>query len=90
LEIFHRNGTQSTLKLDSPLLRVGRSPDNDLILDDHEVSGHHLEIYATEAGFMVRDLGSANGTSIGGQPIAETLLRSGDEITLGGTVLRIS
>ena len=45
-------------------LRVGRAPDNDVVLDDVNVSRQHLVIWSTPSGVYLRDLGSQNGTYI--------------------------
>jgi hypothetical protein len=48
------------------------------------VSGHHAEIRRARTGYLVRDLGSTNGTYINGQRIAgEQALRLGDEVRFG-------
>ena len=43
--------------------RIGRLPDNEIVLDDEKVSGHHARLIAV-AGFqtLIEDLGSSNGT----------------------------
>jgi pSer/pThr/pTyr-binding forkhead associated (FHA) protein len=40
---------------------AGRLPDNDIVLNDDEVSRHHAVIVDTGSGFMIADLRSANG-----------------------------
>ncbi|MGC9523037.1 MAG: FHA domain-containing protein [Anaerolineae bacterium] len=41
-------------------ITLGRAPDNDLVLQDPSVSGHHAELVATGDGYRVRDLNSTN------------------------------
>jgi serine/threonine protein kinase len=65
---------------------VGRRRDNDIVLSDPEVSGHHARITITEGGFVLTDLGSSNGTWVNGKRIAEPqLLHDGDIIRMGET-----
>ena len=64
-------------------LRVGRSPDNDLILRDPATSGHHARIERRGQQLWIVDLGSTNGTLVNGEPIQEKELNHGDRITVG-------
>ena len=62
-------------------LRIGRMPDNDLVVANPKASRHHAVVVATPDGFIVRDLGSANGTHVGDTKVLEIhLLHDGDEI----------
>ena len=51
-------------------LRIGRAEDNHIVLGSPSVSRYHAELIVVEGTIAVRDLGSANGTRIGGQRIA--------------------
>jgi transcriptional regulator with GAF, ATPase, and Fis domain len=63
-------------------LRIGKAPDNDIVLSDDTVSRHHCELTRASDGVRVRDLGSTNGTKVLGARISEA--------TVGpGTVLRV-
>jgi hypothetical protein len=65
-------------------LRIGRMPDNDLVVADPKVSRHHAVIVTTEDGFILRDLGSSNGSFVGETKVLEShLLTAGDEIRIG-------
>ncbi|GAA5103555.1 BTAD domain-containing putative transcriptional regulator [Nocardia iowensis] len=71
-------------------VRIGRLPDNDLVLDDARVSRHHARLVVREAGVLLVDLGSANGTYVNGtQIVAGTLLSDGDTIRIGSTAMRV-
>ncbi len=70
------------------LMSIGRNPDNDMHLDDLQVSRKHAVIQQSERGTMVKDLGSGNGTFIGDQRILEYRLASGDVIRIGTSELR--
>jgi ABC transport system ATP-binding/permease protein len=46
------------------ILRIGRAPDNDLVIADPSVSGHHAELRTTGGITRIVDLGSRNGTFV--------------------------
>ncbi|TMC98937.1 MAG: FHA domain-containing protein [Chloroflexi bacterium] len=71
-------------------LRLGRSPDNDLILRDPATSGHHARVERRGEQFWIVDLGSTNGTLVNGEPIQEKELNHGDRITLGQNAVHFS
>jgi pSer/pThr/pTyr-binding forkhead associated (FHA) protein len=68
---------------------LGRDVDNDVALtDDHAVSRVHAVLEPIGSGWCVRDLGSANGTTVNGERIwAERRLSPGDEIRVGRSLL---
>jgi len=68
---------------------VGTAEDNSLVLTDPHVSRRHIEIQVRDQGYLVRDLGSTNGTRFQGARVGEALLAPGSEIRIGGTVLRL-
>ncbi len=74
--------------VDRPRITGGRSAVNDFVLSDKAVSGTHFEILSTDEGFLLRDLGSTNGTFLGGFRIKEAYLKPGCEFQVGHTVLR--
>ncbi|MEP0774173.1 MAG: FHA domain-containing protein, partial [Acidobacteriota bacterium] len=76
------------IELAGAALRIGRSEECDLVLAVQTVSRRHAELTPTASGWLLRDLGSANGVWLGQQRIHEHPLRDGDEFRLGGTVLR--
>ena len=64
--------------------RIGRNPDNDIVVADAKVSRHHAVITDDGATFLITDLGSANGVRVLGRridPSAE--LHAGDRIRIG-------
>lgn len=64
--------------------RVGRLPDNDIVLMDRRVSRHHAEVIQKGGRWMVRDSGSTNGIAVNGKVVREAMLKPGDTISLGG------
>lgn len=69
--------------------RVGKSPDNDLVIVDETVSRYHFEVVQEDGGFLVRDVGSTNGTIVDGARIREAYLRSGATITAGRVRIQV-
>lgn len=69
---------------------IGRDRNNRLVLHDTEVSRRHAEIAPQNGSFLIRDVGSANGTLVNTQPVREVPLNPGDHITLGQTILVFS
>lgn len=72
------------------VLRIGRAPDNEVVLHDTSVSMHHVELHRTVQGWLVRDIGSSNGTTLNGDPInGLSAARYGDTLQVGRTHLRL-
>ena len=70
-------------------LSIGRSPDNDIVLDDSFVSHHHVLIYQRENAYIAEDLGSRNHTYLNdGQLSGRAYLRAGDVLRIGAVSLR--
>lgn len=69
--------------LDADRTVAGRSPDADIFLDDVTVSRKHVEFVREHDGFLVRDVGSLNGTYVNRSRIEQAVLRSGDEVQIG-------
>lgn len=65
---------------------IGRTPDNQIVVPVREVSRRHAEIVLTEGGYVVKDLGSPNGTFVNGERITEHRLQDEDRIAMGGQV----
>jgi hypothetical protein len=63
---------------------IGRSPDNDVFLDDVTVSRKHAVLVRSDGEFQIEDLGSLNGTFVNRRRIdSATRLQSGDEVQIG-------
>ncbi len=72
--------------LSSNLLRIGRDPANDFVVDDIEVSRNHAKITCYEDIYKIEDLNSTNGTFLNGRRISiPEKLKDGDLISLGET-----
>src|SRR5690606_5252998 len=72
-----------------PINSLGRHPNNSIQLLDKIVSKEHCILEQRDGGFVLRDLGSLNGTFVNGERVrGELMLRHGDEIALGSTRAR--
>ncbi len=67
---------------------IGRSGENDVTIDDPNVSRRHARLSRADNGFVVEDLGSTNGTLLGGAPIDRERIDDGDELTFGQSIAR--
>lgn len=68
-------------------LLMGRSSQNDVVLQDEKVSRQHARIEQRPDGYHFVDQQSSNGSFINGRRVSRQVLRSGDEIRLGHTVM---
>jgi len=66
---------------------VGSHPMADIVIDDEAVSRVHCEIVADARGYLLRDVGSTNGTEMGGLRVVEAFLPSKARIVVGATEL---
>ena len=72
---------------------IGRSDDNDVVLDDPLVSSHHALAIAIDGGrtILLQDLNSTNGTRVNGQDVLNnTPLKHGDAVQIGRCVFRVA
>jgi serine protease Do len=78
-----RKGEAETFDVEQ--IKVGRAPDNDLRFGDLErrVSSHHAQIIRRGDGFVLRDLGSTNGTMVNGRRVVTGEVRHDDMIEFG-------
>jgi len=70
-------------------LRIGKAPENDLVLNDDTVSRQHCELERRAQGVLVRDLGSTNHTRVGRMAVHEAVVESGATISVGGVDLSL-
>lgn len=80
-EVEHRN--LAVLTEGRQQIRIGRSPDNDLVFASHLVSRHHAVVEWSGKSYRLRDLDSNNGTYVNGVEVRTADLNDGDEIWVG-------
>jgi pSer/pThr/pTyr-binding forkhead associated (FHA) protein len=70
------------------VLTIGRDMNNDVVINDAEVSRNHGRLTSQSGGYLIEDLASTNGTFVNGQRlIGPKLLNPGDVIGLGETIV---
>ena len=73
--------------LNRDVVRIGRGADNDIVLNDREVSRNHAEVRLEGDDYILTDLGSTNGTFVNDQRIIRPIrLRDGDRLSMAGQV----
>ncbi len=70
-------------------LRVGRGPENDIVLTDDRVSRRHGAFTTRQGALIYTDQGSTNGSFVNGSMVSEIALGTGDVVRLGNTTLTI-
>jgi hypothetical protein len=73
--------------LDKTVINIGRRSNNHLTIDDPRVSRQHAQIRVLNGRYEIFDLNSTGGTFINQKQIKQSLLRSGDVISLAGVNL---
>ena len=71
------------IPLKQAAITIGRTPGNDLVIDNLAVSGHHAKIFFETDKFVLEDLNSLNGTFVNNQRVRKSFLKNGDEVLIG-------
>jgi SARP family transcriptional regulator, regulator of embCAB operon len=81
-ELRAKDGQRYRLEVST---RIGRRTDNDIVLDDDDVSRYHAVVIDTGSSFVISDLRSTNGVQVQGRRIrSSATLSDGDHIRIGG------
>ncbi len=64
-------------------ITVGSKADNDVVVEDRRMSGHHARVERRDMGYIVRDLKSRVGTYVNGSRVQEKVLTHGDRLKFG-------
>lgn len=75
--------------IDKAKVYLGRSSVNDVQLTDKSISSTHLELRAEEEGFLLRDMGSTNGTTLQGCRVREIFINPGVPFKVGSSTLKL-
>jgi pSer/pThr/pTyr-binding forkhead associated (FHA) protein len=89
IKIYNGQQLIDTILVTGAVVTIGRELDNDITLDDLEISRHHARLTRQGNQFILEDLNSANGTFINNAPLTEPyILRAGDAVSLGDFKLK--
>jgi ABC-type multidrug transport system ATPase subunit/pSer/pThr/pTyr-binding forkhead associated (FHA) protein len=83
LEIHDPSLPRQEVSLDRASMTIGRRPDNDIVLYDVHVSGHHGRFDFQTGRWYYTDLGSTNGSSVNGKRVTTAVVKDGDLLCLG-------
>lgn len=88
VRIYPADGAGGMWELTSDEACLGRGYDCDVHLDDDSASRRHAVINRDSHGYVLKDLGSTNGTYVNNERIKQHRLLAGDRIRIGGHVLK--
>jgi pSer/pThr/pTyr-binding forkhead associated (FHA) protein len=90
VDVLFRDRVLETVPFDRPTLSVGRTPENDLMIDNLGVSRFHARLHLEERRVFLEDVGSENGCLVNGERItARREIAPGDRISIGKHELRV-
>lgn len=91
LHVTLPDGSDAVHELAEEIITLGRVDDNMIQIDDASVSSHHAELSLQGEDYILKDLGSTNGTRVNGataEPEQEIVLKPGDRIQFGNIPVR--
>lgn len=88
LVVIYGNDIGKSYRLNVQSLVIGRSSKCDVQVDQESLSRNHARIVNTGKSWVIRDLGTTNGTYVNDQPIDEHVLSHGDLVKVGRTIFK--
>jgi FHA domain-containing protein len=88
LKILEGPDSGKVYSFDRVEITIGRTMDNDVVINDPGISRQHMSIRDKGGAYILKDLGSSNGTKLNGKKIGEEVLRPGDVIMMGTVQVR--
>jgi pSer/pThr/pTyr-binding forkhead associated (FHA) protein len=85
----YKDAVVQEIVLEKELTTIGRKPDNDIIIDNQAVSGHHARIKMEGNEVVLEDLSSLNGTYVNSQKVSKAELFNDDLILIGVHTLQV-
>jgi len=86
--LIRTNGNTEFVHVLGRRTRIGRGPDNELVLDTKHISRYHAVLLAGPVHTTIEDLNSTNGVFVNGKRISRQALKDGDRVTIGRTQFR--
>ncbi len=91
LEVYFNGVLKHSLSMDSNLVTIGRSKDNDLVIDNMGVSGHHAVLSRKNDVLFIEDLNSTNGTFVNSQKVTgRQRISAKDTIVIGKHSIKLT
>lgn len=90
LRVIFGNDRGREFSLGYDTMVVGRSLQCSIVLNDPSVSRKHFEVNFKDGNWVIKDLGSGNGTKVNGNKISEIVLEEGMQIEIGQTILEFT
>ncbi len=88
--VTQNNAPPMRIPLPAATITIGRAHDSTILISDPKVSRRHLQLTWNGAAFVAEDVGSSGGTILNGMPLrSPTILRPGDTLSIGDTILRL-
>jgi adenylate cyclase len=81
--VYETDGQEKVITLEREEYALGRSSENDVVLNDFSVSRRHARLKKEKDNWVMYDLGSTNGIKIGDRLVPQTIVQSGDVLTIG-------
>ncbi len=88
LVVLSANFAGREFELDKPAMIIGRTDENDVVVNHRSISRHHAKIVRENGRYAVVDLQSSNGVRVNGEEYGKVELRRGDMIDLGHVRMR--
>ncbi len=70
-------------------VRIGRTQENDIVLEDRNVSRHHASLWVEKGALRIQDQESKNGVLVNHERVTSVELKDGDLVQLGGSIFRV-
>ena len=77
------DGIIKKFPMDKPIITIGRSGENHLVIKEDFVSRNHVKIHTREDSISVEDLGSTNGVNVGGEKVKKDRIKIVESFILG-------
>jgi hypothetical protein len=88
--VTQNNAPPMRVPIPAATATIGRAHDSTILISDPKVSRRHLQLTWNGAAFVAEDVGSSGGTLLNGMPLrSPTILRPGDTLSIGDTILRL-
>src|SRR5262245_24354934 len=86
LVIYHERGAEVRPLAADIRVSIGRAPPCDVVLGDPSLSREHASFLFSDGAALVTDLGSRNGTFVGGERIEQRAVSPGEEVRMGAAI----